>query len=202
MLVGLISDTHIGYASDPVPPEIKASWIGVDLATLLPQAMEALRGVDLILHAGDIYLPSVLDKLESIAPVMAAWGDDDMPADFNSDKRMMKRHELSLDGVTLWLTHVKPPYELVDPVENLYFLRPSFGDAKEPPDPEEAPDVIVFGHTHSASIEHYKDVECGKDILLVNPGSATFPEYVAELGSVALLTIDSGEVQVRIMPLG
>jgi len=58
LLIGLISDTHIDYPSASLPPQVK----------------EAFQGVDLILHAGDIWIPSVLDDLETVAPVMAAWG--------------------------------------------------------------------------------------------------------------------------------
>ncbi len=50
MIIGLLSDTHIPEAEKELPPEL----------------MEAFRGVDLILHAGDIYIPSVLDNLEYI----------------------------------------------------------------------------------------------------------------------------------------
>ena len=55
MRVGLLSDTHI-----PVAP------------ILYPEILDALRGVDVILHAGDIVLSRVLDELETIAPVYAA----------------------------------------------------------------------------------------------------------------------------------
>ena len=173
MLIGLLSDTHIGSPNKTLPPQIKG----------------AFSNVDLILHAGDIWIPSVLDELESIAPVMAAWGDDDMGSDLGGDSRMMDEPTLQLDGVTLWLTHLKPRYGLINPQEELYSSRPS-GE-----DPEDPPDVVVFGHTHFATIEHYKDV------LLVNPGSPTVPNYVPKLGTVALLTISSGEVEARIVQL-
>jgi len=172
LLIGLISDTHIAFPSEKIPySEIK----------------DAFHGVDLILHAGDIWIPSVLDELESIAPVMAAWGDDDMPADLGDDRRMMKEYSLLLERVTLWLTHVKPRYALLDPDKDLYNARPV--------GPKEPPRVVVFGHTHFAKIEHYNST------LLVNPGSATVPNYVPKLGTVALLTINSGEVAARIVSL-
>ena len=170
MFIGLLSDTHIGSPSKTLPSQIK----------------EAFSNVDLILHAGDIWIPSVLDELESIAPVMAAWGDDDTEADLGGDNRMIKGHALLLEGVTLWLTHIKPFYALFKLKEELYSSTPS---------PEDPPDVVIFGHTHSAKIEHYKDV------LLVNPGSATFPGYMPKLGTVALLNINSGKVEARIVQL-
>ena len=56
MRIGLISDTHIPVAQ-------KELW---------PQVYEALRGVDLIMHGGDLMVPEVIDWLEEVAPVMAA----------------------------------------------------------------------------------------------------------------------------------
>ncbi len=55
-LLGVISDTH-GLAR--------------------PQALDALAGVDLILHAGDIGNQQVLDTLNQIAPVVAVRGNND-----------------------------------------------------------------------------------------------------------------------------
>ena len=173
LLIGLLSDTHIGLPSHTLPPQIK----------------DAFGGVDLILHAGDIWIPSVLDELECVAPVMAAWGDDDMEVDLGDDSRMLKEHSLLFEGVTLWLTHIKPRYSLISPQKELFFSR-SGGE-----DPEDPPDIVVFGHTHLATIEHYKNV------LLVNPGSATFPNYEQKLGTVVLLTVNAGEVETRIVQL-
>jgi len=173
LLIGLLSDTHIAFPDETIPHQIK----------------DAFRGVDLILHAGDIWIPSVLDELGSVAQVMSAWGDDDMEADLGGDSRMMTGTSLSLDGITLWLMHVKPRYGLLNPREKTY----SPGSNNE--DPPEPPDVVVFGHTHYATIERYQG------ILLVNPGSATVPNYVPKLGTVALLTIDSGEVDARLVQL-
>ena len=173
MLIGLLSDTHIAFPNEALPPQVKS----------------AFSGVDLILHAGDIWIPSVLDELESIAPVKAAWGDDDIEADLGGDSRMMAGHSLAVDGVTLWLTHIKPRYGLINPRDESFSSRPNHQE------PEDPPDVVVFGHTHFSTIERYENV------LLVNPGSVTFPKYVFRLGTVALLTINSGEVQARIVQL-
>src|SRR2546425_13126368 len=61
MRIGLISDTH-------QPSDRKSLWD--EVGTIF-------AGVDLILHAGDIVLPVVLDWLEEIAPVLAARGNND-----------------------------------------------------------------------------------------------------------------------------
>src|SRR3972149_11115317 len=89
MRIGLISDTHVPEVEKEMPARI----------------LEVFAGVDLILHAGDIYTPSVLDVLERLAPVLAALGDDDYAS---GDRRVKERHVLELAGQTLWLIHVGP----------------------------------------------------------------------------------------------
>ena len=178
MLIGLVSDTHIAFPSQPLPPQV----------------LDAFKGVDLILHMGDVWIPSVLDTLESVAPVVAARGDDDMDEDFGEDSRMKKMQILSLEGITLWATHIKPRYGQIVPQEQTNSYSAIFGQ-RPTDDPEDPPDVVVFGHTHFAEIEEYKGV------LLVNPGSPTMPSYIPKLGSVGLLTVKNGEVEARLVNL-
>jgi putative phosphoesterase len=164
MLIGLISDTHI--------PEIAK--------TLPKQVREVFRGADLILHAGDIFVDSVLEELATIAPVLAARGDDDYQI---RDKRMDEVQNLTLEGLNVYVIH-----------SSQYFAR----DLIEHPEKhnlEKTPDVVVFGHTHRDVVQ-----KVGKS-LLVSPGSATFPYYQLRLGTVALLTIKSGKAEARIVPL-
>ncbi len=177
MLIGLLSDTHIAFTEQTLPTQIK----------------DAFQGVDLILHAGDIWIPMVLDELELVAPVLAAWGDDDMEEDFSGDTRMMKEPTLLLEGVTIWVQHTKPRYGLIDPNKQSYFHSSSFN--RQAQDQEDPPDVVVFGHSHFAEIENYKNV------LLVNPGSPTLPTYIPKLGTVGLLTVKSGQAEARLVQL-
>jgi uncharacterized protein len=174
LLIGLISDTHIDSSRSRLPPQLK----------------DVFKDVELILHAGDIWIPSVLDELESIAPVKAAWGDDDMQGDLGGDKRMMNGHKLVLEGVTLWLTHVKPRYASIRPKGVWYLTSPG------PEEPyETAPEVAVFGHSHRSTVQYHEGV------LLVNPGSATFPDYQNKIGTVGLMSIKSGQVEARIVQM-
>jgi len=178
MLIGLLSDTHLAFPSQPLPPQV----------------LTAFKGVDLIIHMGDVWIPSVLDTLESVAPVIAARGDDDMDEDFGEDSRMKRTQVLEVEGVTVWATHIKPRYGLIVPQEqnNTYSAIFSQKPASDPVDP---PDVVVFGHTHFAEIEEYKGV------LLVNPGSPTMPSYIPKLGSVGFLTIKDGKAEARLVNL-
>ncbi len=175
MLIGLLSDTHIAWPKQGLPAQIK----------------DAFRGVELILHAGDIWISWVLNELEAIAPVLAARGDDDLEEDIGGDTRITKRPVLSVEGLTIWVTHIKPRYGLINPKESPYtsmFNRQS-------QEPEDSPDVVVFGHTHFAEIENYKGT------LLVCPGSPTLPSYIPKLGTVGLLTVKAGHAEARIVQL-
>lgn len=172
MLIGLISDTHLANPDEELPAQIE----------------KAFEGVELILHAGDIWVPSALDQLETIAPVIAAWGDDDMEKDLGDDSRMLDERAIYIDGVTLWLMHEKPAFGTIVPRENRIFSRNI--------EPErEIPDAVIYGHTHKALIEKHKGV------LIINPGSPTWPNNFPELGTVGLLWIDSGKVDARIIQL-
>lgn len=64
MRIGVVADTHVGEVLPDLPHEVP----------------EALAGCDLILHAGDITCPWVLDRLGEIAPVVAVQGDHDRQA--------------------------------------------------------------------------------------------------------------------------
>ena len=104
MLIGLLSDTHIATTKEVIPPEV----------------FDAFRGVDLILHAGDIWVPWVLDELEKVAPVLVGRGDDDMEADIGNDSRVEDKQVLLIEGLTIWVTHIKPRYGVIRPTEDFY----------------------------------------------------------------------------------
>ena len=167
MLIGLLSDTHIRS------PGHRASLSQLLANVLPPQVKEAFHGVDLILHAGDIYTLPILDELELVAPILASEGDDD-PFEVVNDKRLKQEHTITVQGVTIWLSH--------------YRLWPE--DAQGKP-----PDVIVFGHTHQSTLESHDG------ILRINPGSPTFPNYKHRLGTVGLLNISSGKAEAQIVQL-
>lgn len=169
MRVGLLSDTHIPKAEKILPPEI----------------LEAFQGVGLILHAGDVFLPSVLDSLERIAPVLTASGDEEH-RDMLTDKRVKEKHILKLEGQILWLVHERPYY-----LETTWWqdkLRLGQGQY-------ENPDIVVFGHDHCPNVERVDG------ILYVCPGSPTYLNYHRGLGTVGILDIHSGEMNVRIVQL-
>src|SRR5687767_4116713 len=95
------------------------------------EALAALDGVELILHAGDVGKLSVLRELEQIAPVRAVYGNVDDPA-----FQLPQRLALTLDGVDI---HVSHGHELGSPT-------PAGLASRYPAD------VIIFGHTHKPVI--------------------------------------------------
>jgi putative phosphoesterase len=170
MRIGLLSDTHIPEAETELPGEL----------------IMAFQGVDLILHAGDIYVRSVLDDLARIAPVLAARGDDDYGI-ILSDERVKEKHILNLEGRKVWLVHQRP-----------YYLTTNWWRDRhttDKPEDDYPPDIVVFGH------EHRTVVESVDDILFVSPGSPTFLHYNRGLGTVGFLDINNGKVDVNIVRL-
>ena len=162
MRVGLITDTHIPDIASVVPSEVA----------------QAFQGVELILHAGDIYDIFVLDELEKIAPVLAALGDDDSFR-LLQDERIEMKHVLKLEGHTVWLVHERPLL--------CYNLTPQQAEG--------APDVIVHGHSHDAKISD------DNGTLFVGSGSPTFLHYRRGLGTVAILDITSEGAEASIIRL-
>jgi putative phosphoesterase len=161
MRIGLITDTHI--------PDIEKE--------LPPQVFDVFRGVDLILHAGDIYSLSVLDDLERIAPVKAAMGDDDSFT-LLGDRRVEPKHVLDLGGHIVWLVHERFRLEWL----------PARQQAS-------SPGIIVHGHTHEA------EVQTVDGVVYIGSGSPTFLEYRRGLGTVAIMEIGPGGVEAGIVRL-
>ncbi len=164
MRIGLITDTHIPVAAEELPPRVA----------------EVFKGVDLILHAGDIYRTSVLDELELIAPVLAALGDDD-PIDTMRDERVKHRHVLEVEGHTLLLVHERP-----------FALTFAWQQREVNATP---PDIVVHGHSHAAQVQSYNGV------LYVGSGSPTFLNYMRGPGTVAILDVSPGDAQASIVHL-
>jgi putative phosphoesterase len=161
MRVGLITDTHIPDIASVVPSEVA----------------QVFEGVELILHAGDIYDISVIDELEKIAPVLAALGDDDSFR-LLQDERIEMKHVLKLEGHTVWLIHERPLWYRVTPQQA-----------------EEAPAVIVHGHSHDAKISD------DNGTLFIGSGSPTFLHYRRGLGTVAILDITAEGAEASIVRL-
>ena len=151
--VGLISDTH---------------------GLLRPSVHEALKGVELIFHAGDVGGDEILDELTLIAPVQAVFGNTDE----RGNRRLRQEIDIEIGGVTI---HVSHGHELGVPKPEKLMAR-------------YAADVIVYGHTHMQLIT----TAGGR--LVVNPGAAG-PARFDIKPSVAILEIGSSGADAHIIEL-
>jgi putative phosphoesterase len=150
MRVGLISDTH---------------------GLLRPEALQALSGVDEIIHAGDIGGPEVIERLRAVATVRSVRGNNDRGGWADE---VPLRLDLQLEGVRVHVLH----------------------DIKELSlDPEEDRiDVVVSGHSHKPGIDERQG------ILLVNPGSAGPRRFKLPV-TIAYLHIAGGAARAELRNL-
>jgi putative phosphoesterase len=135
---------------------------------------DALDGVELILHAGDVGGDSILDGLRLIAPVKAVRGNTDAP----DDPLLSDRIDLTLGGLRI---HVSHGHEVGSPTP--VKLAANY-DA----------DIVIYGHTHQQQVIRIYDR------LFVNPGSAGARRFKL-LPSVARMTIADGKAEVQIIDL-
>jgi len=149
-ILGLISDTH---------------------GLLRAQAKQALAGVDLIIHAGDIGTPQVLAELRTLAPVHAVRGNNDrgpwalaLPA----------TEAIELEGVSIYVLHDLQELDL-DPAAA------GFG-------------AVIAGHSHRPAIETRDGV------LYLNPGSAG-PRRFSLPVAVGFLEVAAGVARGRIQQI-
>ena len=161
MLIGLISDTHIP-----------------DRAKILPtNVIEAFDDVELILHAGDLTSPKVLEELEKIAPVMAVQGNMDRANGIDLPKAKI----IEAEGLKIGVIPGEV-YPRADSDQLLYLAK------------ELNVDILVSGHSHQPKIEQKEG------ILLLNPGSPIVPRLADR--TVMLLEINNREVDVEIVKIG
>jgi putative phosphoesterase len=119
--IGVISDTH---------------------GLLRPEAIDALRGVRKIIHAGDVGTPEVLRELEKLAPVVAVRGN----VDGAWASHIPLTQVIEVDDVSIYVLHVLQELDLK---------------------PEAAGfSAVVYGHSHQPKVEQKNGV------LYFNPGSA------------------------------
>jgi len=161
MLIGLISDTHIP-----------------DRAKVLPtKVLEAFNDVELILHAGDLTSPRVIEELEEIAPVMAVQGNMDRANGIDLPKAKV----IEAEGLRIGVIHGEV-YPRADSDQLIYLAK------------ELDVDILVSGHSHQPKIEQ------NHGVLLLNPGSPIVPRLADR--TVMLLEINNKQVDVEIVKIG
>ncbi|MFL6571203.1 MAG: metallophosphoesterase family protein [Burkholderiales bacterium] len=148
--VGLLSDTH---------------------GLLRPEALEFLRGSDVIVHAGDIGDPAVLDTLRTLAPVTAVRGNNDRDA---WARAIAETQVLEAGGVVVYVLHDLAELDL-DPAAAGFR-------------------IVVSGHSHQPRIEERGGV------LYVNPGSCGPRRFKLPIAA-GELQISGGSVSATLLEI-
>jgi len=134
-------------------------------------AIEAMAGVDLILHAGDIDAPPVLEALGTIAPVLAVRGNMDQGS---WARQLPIGRPIEAGALVLYALHDLTRLDL-DPA--------AAGIA-----------AVLCGHTHRPLLERRRGV------LYLNPGSASLPRD-GRPPSIARLCIEGSRLEAEIVTL-
>ena len=150
MRIGVISDTH---------------------GLLRPEALAALRGVDRILHAGDIGNPEILERLRNLAPVPAIRGNVDNGPWAAS---LSETEVFEVGGVSIFMLHNLGQLD----------LKPEAAGFR----------IVICGHSHQPKSEKKNGV------LYFNPGSAGPRRFQLPV-SIGMLEISAGNVQPRLVEL-
>jgi putative phosphoesterase len=150
ILIGVISDTH---------------------GLLRPEAIEALRGSEHIIHAGDVGSPEILEKLSRIAPVIAVRGNIDKAA---WSRRLPETQVLESGGVSIYVLHDLAQLD----------LKPKAAGFS----------VVVSGHSHVPK------QETRDGVLYFNPGSAGPRRFKLPV-SLGRLVLEAGSVRGELVQL-
>jgi putative phosphoesterase len=149
-LIGIISDTH---------------------GRLPHSVSKVFKKTDLIIHAGDIGDPEIIDTLEKIAPTRAVRGNMDM----GKWARQLRQND-----------SIRIKHKRLVTIHDVYNL-----DINTQSDPYH---VVIYGHTHRPQVEKQQGV------LYVNPGSAVQPRF-GYPPSVAMLEIKGNSIRARLIDL-
>ena len=181
--IGVISDTHSAGSGRDLPVKI----------------LDALRGVDMIFHCGDLECLGVLDYLEEVAPLLAVRGYED-PLE-EGDRLAMTTRVVKVEGVSIGMIHdIQWPGPKIPTSPDGSELALPEGDGREFMARKfKGPvDVVLFGDTHEELVMHWDGV------LIMNPGSPTYPGLRHKrgvLGTLGLLEIDGKDANGRIINL-
>lgn len=148
--LGIIADTH---------------------GLLRPEAVETLRGVERILHAGDVGKPEILKRLSEVAPVTAVRGNVDTG---RWARELPHTQVIEVGSVTLYMIHILQELD----------LNPAAAGFQ----------AVISGHSHQPSVQWKEGV------LYLNPGSAGPRRFKLPV-SVAILVIDGETLEPKLMEL-
>jgi len=162
MRIGVISDTHIPDRAKNIPQKI----------------LEDFKGVDMVIHAGDLVDLSVLDDLRTVCPnVKAVWGNMDP---YQVRKRLQEKEVIEIANYKIAIIHgYGHPHKLMDLMAEIF--------------KKDNVNLIIFGHSHSPLNEKRGDV------LYFNPGSPTDKIFSA-YNSYGIVEIND-KIEARIIKI-
>ena len=155
--------------------------------------------MDLILHCGDLECLGVLDYLEAVAPVLAVRGYED-PTE--RGRRLANKTRLvQAEEITIGMVHdIQWPGPKIptSPDGTRLGLHPGYSRQVLSQKFGGEVDVVVFGDTHEEMVVYWDNV------LMVNPGSPTFPgrrHRRGTLGTIGFLEVEGNSVSAQIVNL-
>ena len=181
--IGVISDTHSAGSGRDLPVKI----------------LEALRGVDMILHCGDLECLGVLDYLEEVAPLLAVRGYED-PVE-EGERLALTTRVVKVEGVSIGMIHDiqwPGPKIQTSPDGADLILPEANGREIMARKFKEPVDIVLYGDTHEEIVTYWDG------IMIMNPGSPTYPgkrHKRGVLGTLGILEIDGEDAAGRIVEL-
>lgn len=149
-LVGVISDTH---------------------GLLRPEALDALQGADLLIHAGDVGDARVLEGLQAIAPTFGVRGNVDSGRWADT---LPETVEILVGSTLLYVIHDLATLDITPGEKRIR--------------------AVIYGHSHRPLIERRDG------ILFLNPGSAGPRRFRLPI-SLALLHVHGNDLEPRLIEL-
>lgn len=151
--IGLLSDTH-GHWDD--------------------RYLEYFKDCDEVWHAGDIISEEIADRIQAVKPIRFVYGNAD---GYNMRLRFPKDWKFTLEGVTVWLTHIGGyPGHYSRDVYPFLRINP--------------PRLFVCGHSHILKVMYDPNLK----MLVLNPGAAG--RYGQQTVSTLMrFTLDAGEIK-------
>ena len=181
--IGVISDTHSAGSGRDLPVEI----------------LKTLRGVDMILHCGDLECLGILDYLEEVAPLLAVRGYED-PVE-EGERLALTTRVVKVEGVSIGMIHDiqwPGPKIQTSPDGADLILPEANGREIMARKFKEPVDIVLYGDTHEEIVTYWDG------IMIMNPGSPTYPgkrHKRGVLGTLGILEIDGGDAAGRIVEL-
>ena len=181
--IGVISDTHSAGSGRDLPMKI----------------LEALKGVDRILHCGDLECLGVLDYLEEVAPLLAVRGYED-PVE-EGERLALTTRVVKVEGVSIGMIHDiqwPGPKIQTSPDGADLILPEANGREIMARKFKEPVDIVLYGDTHEEIVTYWDG------IMIMNPGSPTYPgkrHKRGVLGTLGILEIDGRDAVGRIVEL-